>query len=303
MISRSDFRPVTLRDREEIEAHYARHPQSHSENNFTTMVCWAHYAHYEFAFDGDALVIASTIAGRRQYRCPTGTPEPGLWECVLALAAQEECEYPFVIPGEENIGAFREFYPEIPLHYQRDFAEYVYRAKDLAELSGKRFQSIRRSLNRFRQRCDYRVEDVESGNIAEVEEFMIRWCDWKDCDSNPVLASEREALLFAIRHFAALGLCGLMIRVGGEIGAIALYEPMNRDTILVHFEKGLPDCEGIYKAINAETARRVALSFTYINRESDLGIEGLREAKERYHPDHMVPLCFVRREDLARFMR
>ena len=65
---------------------------------------------------------------------------------------------------------------------------------------------------------------------------------------------------------------------------MSLFEPLNDDTALVHFEKGLPDCEGIYKAINAETAARLAKNFTYINRESDLGVAGLREAKMRYHP-------------------
>jgi hypothetical protein len=63
----------------------------------------------------------------------------------------------------------------------------------------------------------------------------------------------------------------------------------------VHFEKGLPDCEGIYKAINAETASVLLHDFTYINRESDLGIPGLREAKTRYHPDHMVEVYSIKK--------
>jgi hypothetical protein len=87
-----------------------------------------------------------------------------------------------------------------------------------------------------------------------------------------------------------------MIRVNQDIGAISLFEPLNMDTALVHFEKGLPDCEGIYKAINAETAALLAKKFTYINRESDLGVAGLREAKLRYHPDHMVEVYSLKRD-------
>jgi hypothetical protein len=71
---------------------------------------------------------------------------------------------------------------------------------------------------------------------------------------------------------------------------------MTSDTALVHFEKGLPDCEGIYKAINNETATRLAKNFTYINRESDLGVAGLREAKMRYHPHHMVEIFSMKRD-------
>ena len=71
---------------------------------------------------------------------------------------------------------------------------------------------------------------------------------------------------------------------------------MTDDTALVHFEKGLPDCEGIYKAINKETAALLAKRFAYINRESDLGVSGLREAKMRYHPHHMVEVYSMKRD-------
>jgi hypothetical protein len=87
-----------------------------------------------------------------------------------------------------------------------------------------------------------------------------------------------------------------VIRVFGKIGAISLYERLNSDTALIHFEKGLPDCEGIYKAVNNEAAARLAQHFTYINRESDLGVTGLREAKMRYHPHHMVEVYSLKRD-------
>lgn len=79
---------------------------------------------------------------------------------------------------------------------------------------------------------------------------------------------------------------------------MTVFEMMNPDTALVHFEKGLPDCEGIYKAINREAARRLRDTCTFINRESDMGVAGLREAKTRYHPDHMVEVCAIAVEDL-----
>ena len=77
---------------------------------------------------------------------------------------------------------------------------------------------------------------------------------------------------------------------------MSLFEPLNAETALVHFEKGLPDCEGIYKVINAETAEFLKNKYIYINRESDLGIPGLREAKMRYHPHHMVEVSSMKRE-------
>ena len=49
MLSLDDFRPVTLEDRACSRAHYALYPQTHSDNTFTNMVCWNHYAHYRYA--------------------------------------------------------------------------------------------------------------------------------------------------------------------------------------------------------------------------------------------------------------
>ena len=102
----------------------------------------------------------------------------------------------------------------------------------------------------------------------------------------------------ALDYLDTIGLSGILIRVLGKVGAISLSEPLNANTVVVHFEKGLPDCEGIYKAINAETAIRVMDNFRFINRESDMGVPGLREAKLRYHPHHLTEVYYAKREDL-----
>ena len=156
------------------------------------------------------------------------------------------------------------------------------------------------SLSRFRRNCSPVVEEITSDSLDEVHDFLVEWCEWKDCDSVPFLGYEEDAVFFALKHFNRLGLSGLIIRVMGKIGAIALYEQMNPSTVVIHFEKGLPDCEGIYKAINAETAAALLGRFEYINRESDMGVEGLREAKTRYHPHHLVEVYCASKEDLKR---
>ena len=110
----------------------------------------------------------------------------------------------------------------------------------------------------------------------------------KKCESGSFLEHEIEATSFAIEHLSELSLQGLLIRVDTQVEAISLFERLNADTAVIHFEKGMTEYEGIYKAINAETAKALAGKVKYINRESDLGVEGLREAKMRYHPHHMV---------------
>jgi uncharacterized protein len=296
MLRQEDFKPVTLADRAFFETHYAHYPQMHSDNTFTNMVCWNHYAHYTYAYVEKNVIIASTIGSVTRFRSPIGPRNPALLHSLIRLASDVSDNEPIVLIYPETAAWMREVCPGINLVPDRNHSEYVYLASDLAELPGKNYLTIRRQLNKFRKNCTNAVEPINKENWEEVKRFLIEWCEWKGCEGDPVLAHEKEAVFFAIDHFDELPLKGLAIRVFSKIGAISLYEPMTTDMALVHFEKGLPDCEGIYKAINNEAAIRLSKNFTYINRESDLGGAGLREAKMRYHPHPLVEVFSMKRD-------
>ena len=298
MLSIDDFEPVTIDDRACFLDQYRQFPQVHSDNTFTNIVCWNHYAHYRYTRVRDSLVICSTIDGQVRFRAPIGPDDPELLSDLFSLAKTESPDGMFFILDPVSRDRIAARYPALTLHPVRDLFEYVYRSSDLADLPGKGFLTIRRHINRFHRNCASLVEPIGSPNLEDVRVFVTRWCNWKNCENDAVLAAEREAVLFAIAHFAELGLAGLAIRVEGEVAAMAIFERLNAQTALVHFEKGLPDCEGIYKAINQETAIRLRDAVPYINRESDMGVPGLREAKTRYHPDHMVQAWYADVADL-----
>jgi uncharacterized protein len=298
MLTKRDFRPVTMGDREFFAHHYKKYPQVHSDNTFTNMVCWNHYAHYEYAYVRGNLVLSSTIEEKTTFRPPIGPRDPSVLADVIRLAIAEGDDIPLVLVDNPSKSWIKGIYPDLPLYPDRNYHEYLYRTKDLADLPGKKFLTIRHHLNKFQRNCMPEIEPITGKNLNEVRDFLIRWCEWKNCDSEPILAYEKDAVFFAVSHFIELGLMGLAIRVRGSIGAMALFEPLNETTALVHFEKGLPDCEGIYKSINQETARLLIDRFPYINRESDMGVSGLREAKMRYHPDHMIEVYYAKKEDL-----
>ncbi len=263
------------------------------------MICWNSYAHYRYAYLRENILISSTIEGKTSFRTPIGPRDPGLLADLLDLCAREGDVVPLWIVDAADRAWILSEYPDLLLNPDRNYFEYVYRSEDLASLPGKDYVSIRRHLNRFRKNCRPVVEEIGLDNRDEVNEFLIKWCEWKNCDGEPFLAHETEALTCALSHMEELGLSGLLIRVMEKIGAIALFEPLNDDTLVIHFEKGLPDCEGIYKAINAETALYTKDRFRFINRESDMGVPGLREAKTRYHPHHMVEVWYATRVDIG----
>ncbi len=298
MLEETDFKPVTLCDRDLFLKHYERFPQVHSDNTFTNIVCWNHYAHYRYANIEGNIVLSTTFDGKTRYRPPIGPCNPDLLMDLMRLAAKSSDDIPLFILDPETKEWISEMYPDLKLYPERKYFDYVYSASDLAELPGKKYLTIRHQLNQFQRTCSPYVEPITKDNVKDALDFLDKWCDWKDCDSDPVLANEKEAVLFAIAHYDELKLSGLVIRVDGKVGAMSIFESLNKNTALVHFEKGLPDCKGIYRAINAETARILVRDYVYINRESDMGVAGIREAKTRYHPDHMVEVDFVKREEL-----
>jgi hypothetical protein len=302
MLKAHDFKPVSLSDRDFFARHYELYPQVHSDNSFANMICWNPYAHYRFANVEESIILSSTIDGMTRFRPPIGPHNPDLLADLLTLAAKSEEERPLAILDPETKAWISDLYPQLKLDLERKYFDYVYLASDLADLPGKKYLNIRHQLNKFQRTCSPLVETITEDNIEEIRDFLDLWCDWKDCDSDPMLAHEKEAVSFAISHLSDLKISGLAIRANGKIGAISIFESLNKDTALVHFEKGLPDCKGIYRAINAETAKILARQYTYINRESDLGVEGIREAKTRYHPHHMVEVYLVKRDELEKIL-
>ena len=135
--------------------------------------------------------------------------------------------------------------------------------------------------------------------MGEVGEFLDRWCLWKDCGSDPILENERKAILFSMSHFFDLGLSGLVMRIDDKIEALSVYEKMNPETAITHYEKASPDFDGIYKAINQETAKILQKYFRFINRESDMGIPGLRKAKLSYRPHRLMEVFHINRKSLV----
>jgi len=304
MLTEDDFSDITLKDRDFFRELFSRYPQEHSDNSFVNMVCWNHYAHYEYAQANDSVVIKSTINGESSFRGPIGPQDPDFLRSVLELAADVGGANPFYIFDDLTKTSVNKLFPELPLYTDRNFSDYIYRTEDLAFLQGGQYLSIRRHVNKFWKKCNARVETMTPDSLPEVREFLERWCEWKHCEEQPVLGHEKDAVLYGIKHFTELGLGGILLRAGDHISAMAIYEITSPEMAVIHFEKGLPDCKGIYKVVNQETAKYLHSKHTcnFINRESDLGIPGLREAKTRYHPHHFAPVNYCTKEELRRLL-
>ncbi len=205
-------------------------------------------------------------------------------DCLKQESEQEG--YPLMIMGlapdcREHLNSS---YPET-FRFLNDRAscDYLYLREKLASLSGKKLQSKRNHVNKFEKLySDYTTEPVSSANINECLALERAWLgasEEKDGESDEYIMIKR-----LLSNFEALGLEGLAIRVGTKLVAFTVGSPINQNTFGVHIEKALTEYEGAFAMINRSFARLIPEQYTYINREEDLGLEGLRKSKLSYRP-------------------
>jgi hypothetical protein len=120
------------------------------------------------------------------------------------------------------------------------------------------------------------------------------WCNLRHCELDAGLAAEQRAIAACLENWARFSLIGGAVVVEDRIEAFAIGEKLNPVTAVVHFEKANPELRGMYQLINQWFCRNGLSEYTFVNREQDLGLEGLRKAKESYHPHHMVREFIVR---------
>ena len=167
-------------------------------------------------------------------------------------------------------------------------SDYVYLTKDLTKLEGRKYHRKRNHIKQFKEKYSYQYVPLTSEWISECLRLQAEWCDLRHCEMIPGLLNESIAIKEAFTHFDELRLKGGAVLVKENVESFALGEPLNRETVVIHIEKANSAYEGLYSVINQAFLENEWSEYTYVNREQDLGEEGLRKAKESYFPHHMV---------------
>ena len=166
----------------------------------------------------------------------------------------------------------------------RDAANYIYSAEKLMYLKGKKLHAKRNHINKFMQTySNWSYEDLNDENTKEFFEYQLDWCS----DDPDEFLGETCAVSVALKNREALNIKGGLLSLDGRIIAVTLGTETFGDTFTVHIEKADPMIQGAYQMINQQFALHNFEKYTYINREEDLGLEGLRKAKLSYFPEFL----------------
>ncbi|MCI8496802.1 MAG: DUF2156 domain-containing protein [Clostridiales bacterium] len=170
--------------------------------------------------------------------------------------------------------------------------DYVYESSSLIELKGRKLHGKRNHIARFMDNNSWSFEELDESNLDDCRDMMQQWLEANQ-DSGTDYSDEVLAIGDAFDHFFELEFSGGLIRVDGNVVAFTMGEPLNDDTFVLHFEKAFSHIQGAYPMINREYAARKLSGYRYINREEDMGLEGLRRAKMSYQPAFLVEKSFA----------
>ncbi|MBQ6789435.1 MAG: DUF2156 domain-containing protein [Clostridia bacterium] len=286
------FEHVSMKDRAHYEDILKSSPERGCEYSFPNLYMWGRQTMAEVA---GCTVLFSQFNRRSVYPFPIGDGDvKAALDAVIHDAKVRGIPCRLTGLTASDVEKLRLLYGErFRIHADRDSHDYVYLTEDLAELKGKKYHRKRGHYKRFTESYpDHAFEVITEANRADAEALVERWYAEREAAAPDAdFCMERCAMKKAFKEADELGLIGYALRVNGEICAVTFGSLSREDTVNVHFEKALTSVEGAYAAINrgfAEYIKENYPSAVYLNREDDVGIEGLRKAKLSYYPHHMI---------------
>lgn len=286
-----DFSPITLHDKAKYELLLAQSPERGCEQSFVNLFCWGRQ---KIAYYQGCACIFSQYDRKSVYLFPIGGGDiRAALDMLIDDAARRDIPCRIVGMTREDCLTLEQLYPgRFRVHTDRDDFDYLYTVDHLADLSGRKNQKKRNHLNKFLQENPSAgLEPITEENLSEVRDMVEKWYALRlEENAAQDFHMEKAAIGKALSNMQALGLEGLILRVDGAVTAMTLGSRLSETTFDVHFEKAFERYDGAYAAINRGFARYLREKYPalmYLNREDDMGLEGLRQAKLSYHPDRM----------------
>ncbi|KAA6333594.1 hypothetical protein EZS27_018005 [termite gut metagenome] len=282
------FKDLTLYDKDLITSYTLHCKYRNCDLSFSNLCSWRFLYNTKYAVIGGFLVFKFWLSNNRMsYMQPIGSGNlKELLDILIADASMEGKHFRMlgVCPDMKN--QLENTLPDkLTFTYKRDYSDYIYLREDLATLKGKKYQPKRNHINRFKKEYAYKYMPITPDTIQDCLLLETEWQKANEQRQGEDASDENQAVVFALNHFEELGLTGGILYANGKVVAFTYGMPINQDTYGIHVEKADVNINGAYPMINYEFANRIPEQYTYINREEDLGIEGLRKAKLSYYPE------------------
>ncbi|WP_343344021.1 DUF2156 domain-containing protein [Terrisporobacter petrolearius] len=297
------FKDINMESREMLNPYFDLVDYEACEYCFNTLYMWQHlYKTGYYIGDGFAVIVAE-YEGNTFSILPLAKKEdmPRVIQFVVDYFEKEQKKIYFRGITQEVVDFLKENYPgKFNYIEERDLFDYVYDGESMRELKGRKNVKKRNHINYFKKeyegRYEYRLLDEK--DFDACLELVQEWTSNKE--ENNAVDEEMEEELIGIKKLFEnysvlkdkLKIAGIFI--DGKLEAFTMGEYINPNMALIHIEKANPVIRGLYPFINQQFLVHEFSDAEFVNREEDLGIEGLRKAKLSYHPVRFVEKYTVR---------
>ncbi len=284
------FKALELCDKNELESYFKACGVEVSDLSFTNLFLWHFGREISWGIQNECLIIKTKYPDSNPFifyplhkNSDLLAIKNALEACILYF---ESIKMPFSIHSisKNQMLQCQELMPgRFDFIYNPDRSDYVYSVSELIALAGKKYHKKKTHFNNFLKQYNFSFELLDENNAPELARVYNGWFDSLSNKSDG-LKNEYIGIIACLENFSRLSFSGGIIRVDGQIAAFSFGEALNERCVVIHIEKADINYNGIYQAINREFLARCWADYELVNREEDLGIEGLRKAKQSYQP-------------------
>ena len=281
------FHQLTLNDRPTMQAVMLHAGRRNCNYTFANLVGWQFWYYTEVCVLENAVVLRYTFDGQRAYMVCTA--EELSLELIEALLNDSNGDLTLIGLEDSQIAQLSTANCQLLTSVEpvRNQYDYIYRRTDLAELHGSHLNAKRNHIHRFRaEHPDFEYRPLTPELFDECRRLTEIWQEEKD--ASDTIDAEKQVMETIFSNWDALGMIGGSIFVDGRMVAFTYGAAVTTDTFDVCVEKADRHVEGAFAIINQQFAEHLPEQYIYLNREEDMGIPGLRQAKLSYHPEILL---------------
>ena len=300
------FHQLSISDRDAMQAVTLHSGRRNCNYTFANLVGWKFLFGTEVCVLENAVVLRYTFNGHRAYMvCTSEALSSELMEALfddshgdLTLIGLEDSQVAQLSTIKVPLALWRGVRGEasplsISVESVRNQYDYIYRRTDLATLHGRHLNAKRNHIHRFRAKHpDFEYRPLTPEFFDECRRLTAIWQEEKD--ESETIAAEHQVMETIFSNWDALGMIGGSIFVDGRMVAFTYGSAVTTDTLDVCVEKADRHVEGAFAIINQQFAEHLPEQYIYLNREEDMGIPGLRQAKLSYHPEILLTYNVVK---------
>ncbi|KAA6302343.1 MAG: hypothetical protein EZS26_001456 [Candidatus Ordinivivax streblomastigis] len=295
------FTPVTIEDRAVIQSFFDPNGFRNCDFSFSNIFSWQHSYNTTFAVCESGFLYIRFQVGNQLpgYLFPLGNGDlQTAIETLMQDAAARGNDFRLYAITTEMFDLIEKSMPgRFVFETERDWFEYIYSSEDLIHLVGKKFQSKRNHINKFKRTYQWEYLPITPEIIPDCLKLYDRWCaENGGCNTEQTLIEERIATQKVFANYEKLQLKGGALRIDGEILAYSYGQALTADTFGVHAEKSLAEIDGGFTLMNQQFVEHNCAAYRYINREEDLGLDSLRQAKMSYQPVILLEKGSIRKK-------